>query len=170
MQVPNKKILPTLLLVLQCLFQVLRRQYFNRSYKIKLAAYLFLVVLNQLVTLSMRNFSKYLIQRKKGFGRYSVLSSVLLTKFGLSVSSVWSPGLIEKLTISKWPCDFQKVGTASQVASYILDFVFDEEPESEKFEVELFCFDMLLINKFYIKKYILCWLNKIMLGNPCTNF
>ena len=98
------------------------------------------------------------------------LSSVLLTKFGLSVSSVWSPGLIEKLTISKWPCDFQKVGTASQVASYILDFVFDEEPESEKFEVELFCFDMLLINKFYIKKYILCWLNKIMLGNLCTNF
>ena len=64
----------------------------------------------------MRNFSKYLIERKKGFGRYSVLSSVLLTKFGLSVSSVWSPGLIEKLTIMILPCDLQKVGTASQVA------------------------------------------------------
>ena len=73
----------------------------------------------------------------------------------------------------KWPCDFEKVGTAShsQVAFYILDFVLDEEePESEKIEVELFCFDMLLIIKVYIKKCILCWLNKIMLGNPCTYF
>ena len=52
---------------------------------------------------------------------------------------------------------------------YITDFVL-KEPESEKPEVELFCFDMFLINKFYIKKYVLCWLNKIMLGNPCTNF
>ena len=72
----------------------------------------------------------------------------------------------------KWPCDFQMVGKASQVASYILDFVLEEEPESEKFELELFCFDVLLINKFYIKNYILCWLNKIMLGNKNldTNF
>ena len=64
------------------------------------------------------------------------------------------------------------VGKASQVASYILDFVLEEEPESEKFELELFCFDVLLINKFYIKNYILCWLNKIMLGNKNldTNF
>ena len=30
-----------------------------------------------------------------------------------------------------------------------------------KFEVELFCFDVLFINTFYIKKYILCCLNKI---------
>ena len=70
----------------------------------------------------------------------------------------------------KWPSDFPKVGTESQVASYIFDYVLDEEPQSEKFEVELFCFDMLLVNKFYIKKYIFCWLNKIMLGDPCTNF
>ena len=47
----------------------------------------------------------------------------------------------------KWPCDFQTVGKASLVASYIRDFALDEEPESEKFEVELFCFDMLLISK-----------------------
>ena len=52
----------------------------------------------------------------------------------------------------------------------LFDFVLDEEPQSEKFETELFYFDMLLINKFYIKKYIFCWLNKIMLGDPCTNF
>ena len=166
MQVPNKKILPTLLLVLQCLFQVLRGQYFNRSNKIKLAAYLFLAVLNQLVILSMRNFSKHLIERKKGFGRYSVLSSVLLTKFGLSVSSVWSPGLIEKLTIMKWPCDFQKVGTGSQVATFLTLFWIGKGAWIRK----LWSGTVLLINKFYIKKYILCWLNKIMLGNPCTNF
>ena len=145
-----------------------------KSHKIQLAILLFLVVLDLLVTPSVWNFAEHLIERKKSFGHWhSPLTfeyCFVNQKFGLSVSSVWSPGLIEKLTISKWPCDFQKVGTASQVASYILDFVFDEEPESEKFEVELFCFDMLLINKFYIKKYILCWLNKIMLGNPCTNF
>ena len=52
----------------------------------------------------------------------------------------------------------------------LFDFVLDEEPQSEKFEVELFCFSMLLINKFYIKKYVFCWLNKIVLGDPCTNF
>ena len=52
---------------------------------------------------------------------------------------------------------------------YITDFVL-EEPESEKLEVELFYFDMFLINKCYIKKYILCWLKKTMLGNPCTSF
>ena len=70
----------------------------------------------------------------------------------------------------KWPSDFRKVGTASQVTSYIFDYVLDEEPQSEKFEMELFCFDTLLINKFYIKTYIFCWLNKIKLGDPCTNF
>ena len=50
---------------------------------------------------------------------------------------------------------FPKVGTASKVGTYILDFILDEEPESEKFEMEMFCFDILLIYKFYIKKYIL---------------
>ena len=71
----------------------------------------------------------------------------------------------------KLKCDFKQIGAGSQIAMqwYITDFVL-KEPESEKPEVELFCFDMFLINKFYIKKYVLCWLNKIMLGNPCTNF
>ena len=55
--------------------------------KIQLAVLLLLVALDQLVT--VRSFSEYLIERKKNFGgRYSFLSSVLLTKFGLSVSSV----------------------------------------------------------------------------------
>ena len=83
------------------------------------------------------------------------MSSVLLTKFkfGLSFSLAGSPSLIEKLTIMKWPCDFQKVPRYKKPGSYILDFVLAGRgaPESEKFEVELFCFDMLLINKVYIK-------------------
>ena len=33
-------------------------------------------------------------------------------------------------------------GRYSKLCSYILDFVLDEEPESEKIEVEMFCFDM----------------------------
>ena len=45
----------------------------------------------------------------------------------------------------KWPCDFRKVGTTTYVASYILDFVLDEEPESKKIEVEPFCFDMFSV-------------------------
>ena len=38
-------------------------------------------------------------------GTHLFASPVLLSKFGLSVSSVWSPGLIENLTIR--PSDFQ---------------------------------------------------------------
>ena len=95
----------------------------------------------------------------------------LLTKFkfGLWVSSIWSPGSIEKLTMMKRPTRFPK-GSYWKPDSYILDFVLDEEPESEKFELKLFCFNMSLFNKFYIEKYILWWLNKVMLVNPCTNF
>ena len=48
---------------------------------------------------------KSFIEIKKIFGTHLSPSPVLLTKFGLSVSSVWSPGLslIKNLTI----CDFQ---------------------------------------------------------------
>ena len=146
-----------------------------KSYKIQLAVTLFLDVLYQLVTppFEISQTTLYIYRKKeKLWYLWLWVPTVLLTKFGLSVSSVWSPGLIEKLTIMKWPCDFQKVPRYKKPGSYILDFVLAGRgaPESEKFEVELFCFDMLLINKFYIKKYILCWLNKIMLGNPCTNF
>ena len=87
-----------------------------KSYKIQLAVLLFLV-LDQLVTLFVWNFSEYLIERKALV--YSPLSTVLLTKFGLSVSSVWSPGLIEKLTLMKWPCDLRKVGTARYMHSWL---------------------------------------------------
>ena len=146
-----------------------------KSYKIQLAVILFLDVLDQLVTppFEISQNTLYIYRKKeKLWYLWLWVPTVLLTKFGLSVSSVWSPGLIEKLTIMKWPCDFQKVPRYKKPGSYILDFVLAGRgaPESEKFEVELFCFDMLLINKFYIKKYILCWLNKIMLRNPCTNF
>ena len=51
-------------------------------------------------------------------------------------------------------------GRYSKLGSYILDFVLNEEPESEKFEVELFCIDMfsvaILTNKFYSKDNIFC--------------
>ena len=57
-------------------------------------------------------------------------SPVLLTN-GLSVSSVWLPGLIENLTI--WPSDFQN---STYLAScYILlvhDFSFAEKAEKLK--------------------------------------
>ena len=142
-----------------------------KIYKIQLAVLLFLVVLDQLVTPSVWHFSENLSYRKKEKLWYSPLSSVLLTKFkfGLSVSSVWSPGLIEKLTIMKWLCDFQKIGTESQVATF-LTLLWTRSLNQKNLKWNCFDFDMLLINEFYIKKYILCWLNKIMLGNPCTNF
>ena len=110
----NKKIPPTLLLVLQSM---------PISGFEKLAFLLFLVGLDQLVTPSVWNFSEHQ-NRKKENVWHSPLSSVLLTKFkfALSVSSVWSPGLIEKLTIMKWPCDLQKVGTGSQVATFLTLF------------------------------------------------
>ena len=47
----------------------------------------------------------------------------------------------------KWSCDFQKVGAGIQVATFLTLFWLDEEPESEKVEVELFCFDMLFMKK-----------------------
>ena len=64
----------------------------------------------------------------------------------------------------KLPCDFQNNEPANS------SLCFAEEPESEKFEVELFHFDMLLSRNFTLKRYILFWLNKIILGIPCTNF
>ena len=90
-----------------------------KSYKIQLAVTLFLDVLYQLVTppFEISQTTLYIYRKKeKLWYLWLWVPTVLLTKFGLSVSSVWSPGLIEKLTIMKWPCDLQKVGTASQVA------------------------------------------------------
>ena len=90
---------------------------------------------------------KIFIEITKSFGTYLFASRVLLTKFGLSVSSVlfWSPRLIENLTITHnmW---FPK----QQSPTYILaDFSFAKEPETErKFEVELCCFEMLFTKRF----------------------
>ena len=75
---------------------------------------------------------------KKSFAAHLFTSPVLLTKFWLSASSVWSPGLIEKLGI--WSCDlFQK---KQEEANYtLLDFSFAEEPQTGKgFEVDLLYF------------------------------
>ena len=116
----NNKIPPALLLVLQCLFQVLRRQaaLLPKSYKIQLAVLLFLVVLDEMSNPLHLKFLRTPYRKKEKLW-YSPVSSVLLTRFGLSVSSVWWPGLIEKLTIMILPCDLQKVGTASQVAGKV---------------------------------------------------
>ena len=83
-------------------------------------------------------------RNKESFDTHIFASPVLLTKFGLSVSSVWSPGLIETLTI--WSCDFSK--TKQYIASQLLDFSFADEPETgREFEVELLHFDMFFTNK-----------------------
>ena len=52
---------------------------------------------------------KFDTNKKESFGTHLFASPVLLTKFRLSVLSVWSPGLIDNLTI--WPCDFQNLAS-----------------------------------------------------------
>ena len=56
---------------------------------------------------------KSFIEIKKSFGTHLFAGPILLTKFGLSVSLVWSPGLIENLTI----CDFQN---SNQLPTFFL--------------------------------------------------
>ena len=76
---------------------------------------------------------------KKSFAAHLFTSPVLLTKFWLSASLVWSLGLIEKLAI--WSCDlFQK--KKQEEANYtLLDFIFAEEPKTGKgFDVDLLYF------------------------------
>ena len=58
-------------------------------------------------------------------------SPVLVTKFGLSASSGWSPGLMQNLTI--WPSDFQN--STQYLISYhilVLEFSFAEKSEKLK--------------------------------------
>ena len=64
----------------------------------------------------------------------------------------------------KWPCDFQNNEPAN---SWLC---FAEEPESEKFEVELFHFDMLFIKKFYIKKVHFILVKQNYIGNSLYKF
>ena len=83
------------------------------------------------------------------------LISVLLTKFGLSVSSIWSTGLIEKLTIMKWPCNFQSRYMVQQ-ARYILHFVLTRSLNQENLRWNCFaltfCWSISFTSKniFYV--------------------
>ena len=86
----NNKIPPALLLVLQCLFQVLRRHtaLLPKSYKIQIAV-LFVCCFRSVSNPHHFKFLRTPYNRKKEKIWYSPVSSVLLTKFRfLSVSSV----------------------------------------------------------------------------------
>ena len=115
-----------------------------KSYKIQLAVLLLLVVLDQFVTPSLTskicyvwqkffvNFvflyyllnlswisqGKVLKESRKALVLFFFASPVLLNKFGISVSSVWSPGLIEKLTTMKKLYNFGNI----EPGWYFLDF------------------------------------------------
>ena len=64
------------------------------------------------------------------------------------VNQVWTFSLIGLITWFDWKTHHNEMtawfpkGKYSKLGSYIFDFVLNKEPESEKFEVELFCFDM----------------------------
>ena len=51
----------------------------------------------------------------------------------------------------KSPCDFQKVGTGSQVAKFLILF-WTRNLSQKSLKWNRFDFDMLLIKKYYIKK------------------
>lgn len=101
-----------------------------------------------------------IIVSKKSFKRSHLFASpVSLTKFGLSVSLVWSHDFVISLTkISK-----------TNVASYILNFVLPGSLEQKgnlkwNFFTLISCLpiNFTLRNKFHIAK--------ILLGSPCVNF
>ena len=69
-----------------------------KSYKIQLAVLLFLVVLDQLVTPSVWNFSEHLIERKKSFGAHLWVLSVWF----VIVNQVWTFSLIGLITWFDW--------------------------------------------------------------------
>ena len=82
---------------------------------------------------------------KKNFGAHLFPRPVLVTKLGISVSSVWSPCLVESLIIIKWLCDFQ-----NNVASYILDFVLLRSlNQKEKLKRNCFALIYFLSMHFY---------------------
>ena len=64
--------------------------------------------------------SNDLNSREESFGTRLFASPVLLTKFGLSVLSVWSPGLIENHTI--WPGDFKNLASYYRLAIATYNF------------------------------------------------
>ena len=72
---------------------------------------------------SRKNF----IKTKKRFGNHLFATPAFLTKFGLSVSSVWSPGLIKNHTM----------GLPKQCSQlHIINFSVKEPETERKFEVD----------------------------------
>ena len=92
-------------------------------------------------------------------------SPILLTKFGLSVSPIWSPGLIENLTF--WPCDFQNT---SQLAIYILDFSQGAWNRKKIWSGTVILWYIVHQWILHLKIHFYFMLNKItfLLGNPCV--
>ena len=82
---------------------------------------------------------------KKNFGAHLFSRPVLVTKFGLSVSSVWSPCLVESLIIIKWLCDFQ-----NNVASYILHSLLRSLNQKEKLKRN--CFALIYFSSMHFYK------------------
>ena len=138
-----------------------------KIYKIQLAVLLFLVVLDQLVHPLRLNFSEHLIER----------TLVLTFEFCfVNQVQVWTFSFIGLITWFNWKTHHNEMtmwfpkDRYWKPGSYILTLFWMRSLNQKNLKWNCFDFDMLLINEFYIKKYILCWLNKIMLGNPCTNF
>ena len=98
-----------------------------KSYKIQLAVLLFLVVLDQLVTPSVWNFSEHLIERKKSFGAHLWVLSVWF----VIVNQVWTFSFIGLITWFDWKTHHNEMtmwfpkGRYRKPGSYILDFVLD---------------------------------------------
>ena len=106
-----------------------------KIYKIQLAVLLFLVVLDQLVHPLRLNFSEHLIER----------TLVLTFEFCfVNQVQVWTFSLIGLITWFNWKTHHNEMtmwfpkDRYWKPGSYILDFALDEEPKSEKLEVELF--------------------------------
>ena len=83
----------------------------------------------------------------------SVIFSIKKVSFPAktAVNQVWTFSFISLITWCDWKTHHIEMttlfpkGRYSKRGGYILDFVLKEEPESEKFEVELFCFDMFSV-------------------------
>ena len=141
-----------------------------KSYKIKLVVLLFLVFfLDQLVTPSVWNFLEHLIERKKSFRTH------LWVMF---VNQVWSFSFIGLIIWFDWKTHHNEMtmwfpkGRYSKLVATFLTLFWTRSLNQKNLKWNCFALicSVLLISKMYIKKYILSWLNKIMLGSPCTNF
>ena len=93
---------------------------------------------------------KFYRNKKESFGTPLFASPAFLTKFPLSVLSVWSPGLIENLTIWSW--DLQNLSSYTWCNfNFFLTLVLRRSLKKRKFEVELlYLVDVLFTNSFHI--------------------